>query len=128
MKLTIALLTGLTLAAQPAADLKAPVEILRDKWGVPHIYAQNADDLFFAQGFVTAQLEAELVGEIPPGVTIDYHPEPLRGVPQELRKLRITLTKPGLTDLTIAFGAHNEIPDLGGRDRVHFLLSCLQSH
>ena len=55
MKWTIALVTALTLAAQPATDLKAPVEILRDKWGVPHIYAQNADDLFFAQGWITAK-------------------------------------------------------------------------
>lgn len=37
------------------AGLKAPVEIVRDRWGVPHIYAQNADDLFFAQGWVVAQ-------------------------------------------------------------------------
>jgi penicillin G amidase len=35
--------------------LKEPVEVLRDKWGVPHIYAKNADDLFFAQGFIAAQ-------------------------------------------------------------------------
>ena len=35
--------------------LKEPVEVLRDRWGVPHIYAKNADDLFFAQGFVAAQ-------------------------------------------------------------------------
>ncbi len=35
--------------------LKAPVEILRDRWGVPHIYAQGEEDLFFAQGFVHAQ-------------------------------------------------------------------------
>jgi penicillin G amidase len=35
--------------------LKAPVEILRDRWGVPHIFARNQDDLFFAQGFVVAQ-------------------------------------------------------------------------
>ncbi len=35
--------------------LKAPVEVLRDEWGVPHIYAKNQDDLFFAQGFVVAQ-------------------------------------------------------------------------
>ncbi len=34
--------------------LKQQVEILRDKWGVPHIYAQNQDDLFFAQGYITA--------------------------------------------------------------------------
>lgn len=35
--------------------LHAPVEIIRDTWGVPHIYAQNEDDLFFAQGYVHAQ-------------------------------------------------------------------------
>ncbi|MEZ4616178.1 MAG: penicillin acylase family protein [Caldilineaceae bacterium] len=33
----------------------APVEILRDKHGIPHIYAQNRADLFRAQGFVHAQ-------------------------------------------------------------------------
>jgi len=77
------------------------------------------------QGFVTARLEAELV-DAPAGVALEFHPEPLRGVPEELRKLRITLAQPGATDLTIAFKAHNEIPDLGGRDRVHFLLRCAQ--
>src|SRR5213594_2268023 len=35
--------------------LREPVEVLRDRWGVPHIYAKNQDDLFFAQGFVAAQ-------------------------------------------------------------------------
>ena len=35
--------------------LKAPVEVIRDEWGVPHIYAENDDDLFFAQGYVMAQ-------------------------------------------------------------------------
>ncbi len=37
------------------AGLTAEVEVLRDRWGVPHIYASNTDDLFFAQGFVAAQ-------------------------------------------------------------------------
>src|SRR5438552_10035557 len=37
------------------AGLQKPVEVFRDPWGVPHIYAQNAADLFFAQGFVAAQ-------------------------------------------------------------------------
>jgi penicillin amidase len=32
-----------------------PVEILRDRWGVPHIYAQSVHDLFFAQGFIAAK-------------------------------------------------------------------------
>ena len=35
--------------------INEPVEILRDRWGLPHIYAQTEDDLFFAQGFVHAQ-------------------------------------------------------------------------
>lgn len=35
--------------------LKEPVEVLRDRWGVAHIYAKNDDDLFFAQGYVVAQ-------------------------------------------------------------------------
>jgi penicillin G amidase len=35
--------------------LEAEVRVLRDEWGVPHIYAQNRRDLFFAQGFVQAQ-------------------------------------------------------------------------
>lgn len=35
--------------------LRGAVEVRRDKWGVPHIYAESQDDLFFAQGFVAAQ-------------------------------------------------------------------------
>jgi penicillin amidase len=35
--------------------LTAPVEVIRDEWGVPHIYAENDHDLFFAQGYVMAQ-------------------------------------------------------------------------
>jgi penicillin amidase len=31
------------------------VEVIRDRYGVPHIYAKNTADLFFAQGFVVAQ-------------------------------------------------------------------------
>lgn len=31
--------------------LQAPVEILVDEWGVPHIYAESQDDVFFVQGF-----------------------------------------------------------------------------
>jgi penicillin amidase len=35
--------------------LAAPVEVLRDRYGVPHIYAESAHDLFLAQGYVVAQ-------------------------------------------------------------------------
>lgn len=35
--------------------LREPVDVVRDRWGVPHIYARNVDDLFFAQGYVMGQ-------------------------------------------------------------------------
>ncbi|MFL5767199.1 MAG: penicillin acylase family protein [Actinomycetota bacterium] len=34
--------------------LSAPVEVIRDGWGVPHITAETPDDAYFAQGFVVA--------------------------------------------------------------------------
>ena len=37
------------------AGLSEPVEILRDQWGVNHIYAKNQKDLFFAQGYAAAK-------------------------------------------------------------------------
>jgi penicillin amidase len=37
------------------AGLEKQVEILRDRWGVPHIYAATVHDLFFAQGYITAK-------------------------------------------------------------------------
>ncbi|MDX2031753.1 MAG: penicillin acylase family protein [Blastocatellia bacterium] len=38
-----------------AKGLRKRVRVLRDEWGIPHIYAETQDDLFFAQGFVAAQ-------------------------------------------------------------------------
>lgn len=35
--------------------IQKPVEILIDHWGVPHIYAKDEADLFFAQGFNAAR-------------------------------------------------------------------------
>jgi penicillin G amidase len=37
------------------AGLQRDVRVLRDRWGVPHIYAASIDDLFFAQAYVVAQ-------------------------------------------------------------------------
>ena len=39
----------------PTAGIGAPVEILRDRSGVPHIFAQSERDAHFALGFVHAQ-------------------------------------------------------------------------
>lgn len=55
------LLAGIPTGAAAQSDtlrlagLSAPVEILRDPWGISHIYAQNERDLFFAQGFNVAR-------------------------------------------------------------------------
>ncbi|MEK7241001.1 MAG: penicillin acylase family protein, partial [Gemmatimonadota bacterium] len=37
------------------AGLDSTVEVRRDTWGIPHIYARTQHDLFLAQGFVAAQ-------------------------------------------------------------------------
>ena len=34
--------------------LREPVEVLRDRWGIPYLSAASQDDLWFAQGFVQA--------------------------------------------------------------------------
>ena len=54
------LLAPALLAAQPSETLilpglHQPVEMLKDHWGISHIYAQNEDDLFFAQGYNVAR-------------------------------------------------------------------------
>ena len=35
--------------------LEAPVEVRADEHGIPHIFAQSNEDLFFAQGYITAR-------------------------------------------------------------------------
>jgi penicillin G amidase len=37
------------------AELNGPVSVERDRWGVPHIAADNARDLWFAEGFCHGQ-------------------------------------------------------------------------
>ncbi|MBN2156461.1 MAG: penicillin acylase family protein [Candidatus Lokiarchaeota archaeon] len=64
-------------------NLNDDVTIIRDKWGVPHIYARNEADLAFALGYCHAQDRmfqmdmgrrevqgrlAEVLGELAPGV------------------------------------------------------------
>src|SRR5271154_4851272 len=38
-----------------APGLAAPVEIVVDRWGIPHIYADSTHDAFFAQGWNAAR-------------------------------------------------------------------------
>jgi penicillin amidase len=38
-----------------SADLSAPVDLVRDDSGIPHIFAENVPDAAFAQGYIMAQ-------------------------------------------------------------------------
>src|SRR3954453_11320047 len=55
-RFSVALFLCISLHAEQVRvpGLEQPVEVLRDRWGVPHIYAKNTHDLFFAQGYMTA--------------------------------------------------------------------------
>ena len=52
------------------AGINGPVEILRDSLGVPHVWAEDPVDLFFAQGFLHATdrlWQLELFRRLPGG-------------------------------------------------------------
>ena len=54
--LTLAIgLQGIIIAQNYQVPISDTVQILIDHWGVPHIYAKNERDLFFAQGFNAAR-------------------------------------------------------------------------
>ena len=36
-------------------NLKNSVDVYRDQWGIPQIYAQNSHDLFLTEGYTHAQ-------------------------------------------------------------------------
>jgi penicillin amidase len=44
-----------TAATIQLDGLSRPVEIIRDQWGINHIYADSEADLFFAQGYAAAR-------------------------------------------------------------------------
>ena len=59
-KLFLLFAIAAVIACQESNDLsisglEAPVEIIRDQWGINHIYAKNQHDLFFAQGYAAAK-------------------------------------------------------------------------
>jgi penicillin amidase len=43
------------LPGELPGGLQAPVEVIRDRWGVPHIYAGSIPDALFAQGYLHAE-------------------------------------------------------------------------
>ncbi|MBO6575614.1 MAG: penicillin acylase family protein [Rhodothermales bacterium] len=63
MRIVTVCLVLFELAGSPTANaqevdvpgLDQPVEVLRDPWGINHIYAETEHDLFFAQGYMAAR-------------------------------------------------------------------------
>ena len=61
LSLVVAVLPVNAQVASPSPEtlvtpgLSQPVEILKDRWGISHIYAKNEADLFFAQGYNVAR-------------------------------------------------------------------------
>jgi penicillin amidase len=58
--LTLWVMTHATIATAQRKPLRlpgleAPVEIVTDRWGINHIYAETEADLFFAQGYAAAR-------------------------------------------------------------------------
>ncbi len=104
LHLLTALLPGLCYAQTSQtiqmAGLQQPVEIIRDRWGVNHIYAKNEHDLFFAQGYSAAQdrlFQLEIWRRQATGTVAE-----LLG-PQEVKRdigTRLFRYKPNAADLT----------------------------
>lgn len=55
ISVSVALAQGKGPVTITISGLSEPVEVLRDTWGINHIYASNQRDLFFAQGYCAAR-------------------------------------------------------------------------
>lgn len=74
--------------------LTSEVEIYRDRWGIPHIFAQNDEDLFKAYGYTVASdrlFQMELLRRVVNGELSDLigEKEELIKADKMLRKLRL---------------------------------------
>ncbi len=82
--------------------LKDEVRIIRDRWGVPHIFASDVEDLFYAEGYTHAQERlwqmefnrrlasgtlSEVVGELPLDIDIFMRTIGLRRTAQAAARL-----------------------------------------
>ncbi len=76
----------------PFKGLSGQVEVIRDEWGVPHIYADNLPDALRAQGFVHAQerlWQMELYRRVSTGTASELMGEELFQVDRAIRTIGI---------------------------------------
>ena len=117
------------------AGLESQVEVIRDPWGVPHIFAETDDDAYFALGFVHAQDRlfqldlnrhigqarlAELLGE--PAVEVDrlFRTMDLHGT--AARMLARARPEARAASTAYARGVNAAVAELGGRLPLEFVL------
>lgn len=70
--------------------LDAPISIVRDRWGIPHIRAESAGDAFFGQGYCMAQdrmWQIELIRQMAHGRAAALLNRGLLGLDQQNRTL-----------------------------------------
>jgi len=117
------------------AGLTAPVEVLRDGYGIPHIYAQNEHDLFFAQGYTHAAdrlWQMEMNRHVSSGTLSQLFGQPTVDADRYLRTLGMhrnaernwQLLEPGTRDTLTAYaeGVNAYIESHRGRLPVEFTI------
>lgn len=115
--------------------LREPVEVLRDRWGIAHIYAQTTHDLFFAQGVVVAQdrlFQIDLWRRVGRGETAEWFGEESLPGDQFARLIRYrgdmdaewSSYSPDAREIIQAFtaGINAHIDSLGDRLPIEFQL------
>jgi penicillin G amidase len=112
------------------AGLQAPVSVLRDAHGVPHITASSLEDLFFTQGYVTAQdrlWQMDMTRRAAAGELAEILPASSAPVPRVSRSTSIVLQSPGWVErdkqqriLRLRAVADRVAAQLSDRDRKFF--------
>lgn len=112
------------------AGLKAPVTVVRDAQGVPHITATGLEDLFFAQGYVTAQdrlWQMDMTRRAAAGEMAEILPASSAPAPSVSRSTSVTRPSPGWVEydkqqriLRLRAVADRVAAQLSGPDRTFF--------
>ena len=79
-------------SGKAAAPVSAPVAVVRDAQGVPHIEGSSDEDVWFAQGYVTAQdrlFQLEMARRLPAGELAEIVGRPALESDIEGRRLRL---------------------------------------
>src|SRR5207244_4269986 len=78
--------------------LSAPVDVVRDQWGIPHIYGDDPADVAFAQGYVMAMdrlVQMDLARHKADGTLAELVGDPLidGDIQMRVHHLRATVTQ-----------------------------------